>query len=513
MMRPKPVVLTIVSGFGVSPVIEGNAVRGARLPAFSHLLQTYPTVTLNASGKAVGLPEGARGSSRAGFRTIGAGRAVPDIQSRINAALDEGTVLRIPSFRRMFERLGKDQGALHVIGPVGPEGSFSARMISTILRDARDQGVARVHIHAVLQGRSPEEDRASLNVLESCIRENGAGAVASVSGSAYAGDRSRHWDRVQLAYEAIALGAPSAAWEDAFRTAETRGECGSAFVPVSISGDRVRPGDTVLFADPDSAAVRELVTAFALPAFSGFPRPPIANLQIITAVEADPDLPVETAFSPTAVEGTLGEAISAAGLRQLRIAETEGFINVTQGLNGAPAPLPGEDRVIIQGPSVSHPERAPGLASSAVADRVVKEIIQGKYDVIIADLSAPGLVSRTGDEAATVAACEAADAALGRIAEAAFAMDGVLLFVSDHGHAESLRDPATGEIESDGTRNPVPFIAAGRAYEGLKAKSGDLVGGDLALTAPAGSLADVAPTLLKILGIPKPKEMTGEALV
>jgi len=512
MIRPKPVVLAIVSGFGVSPIVEGNAIRSAKLPSFSHLLETYPVVTLDASGAAVGLTDGARGTSRAGCRTIGAGRAIPDAATKIAVAVERGTMMSAPVIRREFERIRRLGGAIHLVGSIGRSGSMEARTLSALLRDAREQGLSRVFVHAILRDGHAETD--VLADAEATIREAGVGALASILGAEYALDRDRQWDRVRLAYEAITLGTPSQrSWMDAVRATERVSGSESAFVPVALGGDRVRPGDTVLFFDTVSAEIRELATAMALPAFSSFTRPPIANIRVVTIVEIDPDLPIETAFAPPVVEGTLGEAIASAGLRQLRIAETEGFFDLTEGVNGSSVVLPGEERLIIPGPFASRIERVPDMASAAVADCAVKEIIHGKYDVIFVGFVAPDGLARTGDEAAAAKACEAVDRALGRVAEATFALDGVLLVVADHGHAEGMRDPATGEIEPVGTRNPVPFIIAGRPYEGLKAKAGDVVGGDLALTAPAGTLADIAPTMLKILGIPAPKEMKGEAIV
>jgi 2,3-bisphosphoglycerate-independent phosphoglycerate mutase len=234
----------------------------------------------------------------------------------------------------------------------------------------------------------------------------------------------------------------------------------------------------------------------------------------VTLTEYDKDLPVDAAYPYQEFEACLGEVISEAGLKQLRIAETERYAHITNFLNGmCDQAFPGEDRVIIPSPNVSKYEQEPEMSTAAIADRVIKEIALGEYDAIMVNLAAPDLVAQSGEETATIKACEAVDKALGKIVDAALAVGGALLLVSDHGHAEVVRDPATDKVVRTGTKNPVPFLAIGKSFEGIKAPSGDVVGGDLALTAQAGTLRDVAPTMLHILGLPIPPEMTGRKLV
>jgi 2,3-bisphosphoglycerate-independent phosphoglycerate mutase len=368
---------------------------------------------------------------------------------------------------------------------------------------------------------SSDQTDAALTAVDSLIQTAGIGKIASVSGASYALDHHRLWDRIKLAYEAIANGSPvELAGEGNREGTMSRGHEGAEIhgepplpLPFSIEGERVRSGDACIFFDRRAGIIRELVTAFALPTFSGFPRAYIPNLRIITLIDTDPDLPVEVAFSSALVDGTLGAALSEAGLRQLRIAETEGFVSVTAGLNGSVSASPGEDRMIIPSSTVSHFEHVPEMSSGAVADRVVKEIAHGRYDVVMVNFPAPDRVAQTGDEAATVKACEAVDRAIGRIVEATLALDGVFFLASDHGHAEAIHDLTANEADGGGTCNPVPFVIVGRAHEGLKARFGDLIGGDLTLSAPSGTLADIAPTMLEILQVPVPKEMTGKSLV
>ncbi len=512
MIRPTPVVLTIVSGFGMSPVLQGNAIKAARLPVFSHLIETYPAMTLHASGAFVGLEDNACGSSRAGCLTIGAGRPVLAPCTRLHDAATARAFGKVPALRRAGEHAQTHTGAVHLIGQFDGQSDRVHAILSALLTAAQDWNVTRVFLHVILSDDITTSDqvRECVALIASHVKTAGIGKIASISGSFFAGDTRHEWERVKLAYDAMAngtpVGVPGSDSDDHHAVA--------GVLPCSIDGERIRPGDACIFFDQDPRQIRELVTAFALPTFNAFTRTYIPNLRIVTLVETDVDLPIETAFPTTLVEHTMGTALSDAGLRQLRIAETEGFVSVTAGLNGGISASPGEDRLIIPSPTVSRVERVPEMSSVTVADRVVKEIAYGRYDVIIAYLPAPDRVAQSGDETATIKACEAVDRAIGRIAEATLALDGILLLTSDHGNAEAINDrvkSVDGEIT--GTCHPVPFVVVGRAHEGLKARFGDLIGGDLSLSTPSGTLADIAPTMLGMLNVPIPKEMTGTSLV
>jgi 2,3-bisphosphoglycerate-independent phosphoglycerate mutase len=525
MNRPKPVVLAIVSGLGMAPATDGNAVRQAEMPVFRNLVETYPAMMLLAHGTAVGLEEEEGGTPEAGHLTIGAGRATPDPVHRISADMASGSFFRNPALKRMFAHVRNNGGRLHLIGTISEAEVHSKnRHLEALLSFAAREGVKRVFIHAILDGADalPEPGRAAVRSLERTLRALGTGSVASLSGRSWAMRNDGRWDRIRKSYEAMALGRSDerfgSADEAIVRSYAGGVDDGELEPCVILQPGNVpavlRAGDGCAFFNVPAAPNRELMRAFALPSFDRFERPSHAGVFFVSLTEYDKDLPVEAAYPSRSYEHCLGEVISEAGFRQFRIAETERYVHVTDFLNGMRSePFPGEDRVIVPSPDVSRYERTPEMSAAGVANRAVKEIALGAYDAIMMNVAAPDVVACSGNEAATVAACEAADKALGKVTEAVLATGGVLLLVSDRGHAEVVRDPATDEAMRGGTRNPVPFIVAGKRFEGLKAPQGDAVGGDLALTAPAGTLADVAPTMLKILGLAAPKEMTGRPLV
>jgi len=525
MHRPKPVILAIVSGFGIGPNMDRNAVRQANLPVFRELTETYPAMTLNASGSFVGRDQGACGTAEAGHRTIGAGRALYDPISRVSADVADGTFFKHPTLRKAFKRARTHEGAVHLIGLVSEANLQSKREhLEALLAYAKREQVRRVYVHAVLDGvdAMPESGRDTIRSFERTLGTLGIGSIASISGRSWAMDGDGRWDRIKRAYDAMALGRsmetfPSA--DAAIESSYANGVHDEAFAPCVIVQEggiaaTLSAGDACIFFNLRPAPERELVKAFTLPSFEPFNRPNPNGVHFVTLTEYDKDLPVDVAYPFQEYEGCLGQAISEAGMKQLRIAETERYAHVTNVFNGLrDNAFPGEDRVIVPSPNVSKYEQVPEMSTAEIANRTIKEIALGAYDVIIMNIAAPDLVAQTGNEAAAIKACEAADKGLGKVIDAALAVNGVLLLVSDHGHAEVVRDPATDEIVRTGTKNPVPFLTIGKMFEGIKAPTGDVVGGDLALTAPAGTLSDVAPTMLKILGLPAPKEMTGRPLV
>jgi 2,3-bisphosphoglycerate-independent phosphoglycerate mutase len=521
MNRPKPVVLAIVSGFGMAPATEGNAVRQANMPVFCNLIETYPAMTLRAHGTAVGLDEGEGGTPEAGHLTIGAGRVLRDPVHRASAEIASGDFFRNPALKKMFGHIRKNGGSLHLIGMISEEEVHSkSRHIEALLSFAKREGADRVFVHAVLGGMDamPEAIRS----FEDMLHALGIGSIASLSGRSWAMRSDGRWDRIRKSYEAMAL----AKSDERFGSAD---EAIARSYANGVHDDEVEPcvilqpgnlpavlrrGDGCVFFNALAVPNRELVRAFTLPSFDRFERSSHAGVFFVTLTEYDKDLPVEVAYPSRSHDHCLGEVISEAGFKQFRIAETERYVHITDFLNGMRSePFSGEDRAIIPSPDVSRYERIPEMSTAGVANRAVKEIALGAHDAIMMNIAVPDVVASSGNEAAAVAACEAADKALGKVAEAALALGGAFLLVSDHGHAEVVRDPATDEAVRGGTRNPVPFVVAGKRFEGLKAPRGDAVGGDLALTAPAGTLADVAPTMLKILGLSAPKQMTGRPLI
>ncbi|MBD3251351.1 2,3-bisphosphoglycerate-independent phosphoglycerate mutase [Candidatus Uhrbacteria bacterium] len=524
MRRPKPVILAVVSGFGIGPAQDQNAIRQAHLPFFDQLTETYPAIALRAAGDMVGKEEASIGTPEAGHRTIGAGRVIYESVPRIRQEIATGRFYTQPTLRNTCRHVVKRESTLHLIGMLSAAEQHARRdHLEALLELAKREGVARVALHLVLDGIDTPSQAALTNIrsLEEYLTTNGIGTIASLCGRRWAMDPSGLWDRIEACYRAMAQAEgpafPNAT--DALESSYAKRIFDDELHPCVIlqrggATFHFESGDACIFFNTLPAPKRRLVQAFTLPSFSAFDRPKTKMNRFVTLTEYDKDLPVQVAYPPLQIDTTLGSVISEAGLTQLRIAETEGFAHLTYDLNGMrEESYPGEERVLIPSPQVSRYEQVPEMRTQRIADRVVKEIAQGIHDVMFVEFSAPDLIAMTGDEMATIRACEVVDRALGKIADATLAVGGALLVTSDHGHAEAMRDPATDRLNRIGTRNPVPFLVVGRAFEGLKAPRGDMIGGDLASTAALGSLSDIAPTMLQILGLRIPKEMTGHPLI
>jgi 2,3-bisphosphoglycerate-independent phosphoglycerate mutase len=525
MPRPKPVILAILDGFGVAPSLDGNAVREARMPVMQGLIESYPAMTLQASGMAVGLSWGEMGNSEVGHLTIGAGRVFYQSLPRVNVAIESGEFFRNNALLDAIKHARSSNGTLHLMGLVSQGGVHSRQEhLYALLELCQREDFNRVAVHAFLDGRDTAYNGGEgfIAELEAKMKELKVGRIASVCGRFWAMDRDNRWERVQKAYDAIANGVSDVTYataHDAIAASYAANVFDEEFVPTVLMEKgkpvaTVNNGDACIFFNfrPDRA--RQLTQAFAVPDFSKFQRRVLDNLFFTTLMEYEKGLPVHVAYPPQMVETCLARVIADAGLKQLHIAETEKYAHVTFFLNGMrELEFNGEDRVIIPSPPVSSYDQAPEMSAIPIAERVVKEIAASSYDAILVNFANPDMVGHTGNEPATVAACEAVDKALGMIVEATLAVGGVLLITADHGNAEEVKNLTTGEIDKEHSTNPVPFIVVGRAYEGMKAPTGDVVGGDLSMTQPVGMLADVAPTILKIMNLPLPPDMTGRPLV
>ena len=524
-MRPKPVVLVVIDGFGVAPSIDGNAVREARMPVMQRLIESYPAMTVNASGMAVGLSWGEMGNSEVGHITIGAGRVFYQSLPRVNVAIENGEFFQNLAFLKAAAHVKKSGGTLHLMGLVSQGGVHAQQEhLYALLTFCTQQKISNIAIHAFMDGRDTiyNSGIGFVEELEAKMKELKVGKIATISGRYFAMDRDNRWDRVQKAYDAIALGKSDATFEsarEAIQASYAKNVFDEEFVPTVITKGgqpvlTVKDGDAVIFFNfrPDRA--RQLAKAFVLPTFDKFPRQKIGKLLFVTLMEYEKDLPVEVAYPPQIVETCLARVLSDAGLKQLHIAETEKYAHVTFFMNGMrEAEFKGEERAIIPSPPVSSYDKAPDMSASKIAERVVKEIAESKYDAIILNFANPDMVGHTGNEAATVAGCEAVDKALGAIVDATLAVGGVVLITADHGNAEEVKNLTTGEIDKEHSTNPVPFLIVGKQFEGMKAPVGDIIGGDLSMTQPVGMLADVAPTMLKIMELPQPADMTGRSLI
>lgn len=520
MSKPKPVVLLILDGFGVAPPAEGNAIAEASMPVMRKLIESYPAMTVHASGGAVGLSWGEMGNSEVGHLTIGAGKIFYQSLPRISLAIENQEFFSVPAFKKAVEHIRQSGGTLHLMGLLS-QGNVHASQdhLNALLDFCQREGLKDVPIHAFLDGRDAIFNSAQgfLTELQAKMDAVGVGKVATLAGRYWAMDRDNRWDRVQKAYEAIVLaqGESAPTWQVAIEASYAKQVFDEQFVPTVIGGGApVKEGDAAIFFNfrPDRA--REITKAFVLPAFNKFERAYIKNLFFVTMTEYEKDLPVEIAFPPQLIETCLAKVISNAGLRQLHIAETEKYAHVTFFLNGMrEEEFPGEDRVIIPSPRVSSYDQQPEMSASPIAERIVKEVAAGSYDFIVANFANPDMVGHTGNEQATISACEAVDRAVGQIVDATLAVGGAVLITADHGNAEEVKNLVTSEMDKEHSTNPVPFIIVAKDLEGLSAPTGDVVGGDLSMTTPVGMLADVAPTVLKLMELPAPEEMTGRALI
>lgn len=523
--RPRPVVLLVLDGFGVAPAGEGNAITLADTPRLHALTARYPSMTLRASGEEVGLGWGEMGNSEVGHLAIGAGRVYYQMFPRLTQALSDGTFMSNVAFLKAIERVKMTGGTLHLLGilSAGKIHGFDEHCFA-LLRLAKAHGIKKVAVHAILDGRDALYNSGIDFVRNALARmkEIGVGELATMTGRFYAMDRDNRWDRVQKAYDAIALGKADVMTEDPVEALElsySREVYDEEFVPAVLTKKgkpvaTIGADDAVIFWNfrPDRA--RELTKAFVLPAFDKFERSFIQGLTFVTMTEYEKGLPVEVAFLSEKVTKPLAEVLSNAGLVQLHIAETEKYAHVTFFLNGTrEEPFPHEDRVLIPSPHVSSYSEVPAMSAVAITDRIVTEVKRGNYDVIIANFANADMVAHSGNLDATISAIEVLDICVGRIVDGVLAENGVVLVTADHGNAEEVTNLQTHDIDKEHTTNPVPFWIVGGQYEGKPSIAGDVPQGDLSLMPPCGMLADVAPTMLAILGVEQPGEMTGTALL
>jgi 2,3-bisphosphoglycerate-independent phosphoglycerate mutase len=525
MARPKPVVLIVVDGFGVAPDADGNAVAKAAMPNFQRYVQAYPAMTVLASGSAVGLSWGEMGNSEVGHITIGAGRIFFQSLPRINFSIENGDFYQNKVFLEAVAHAKKTGGAVHLMGLVSPGNVHASDQHCHALLDlCARQKFSNVFVHAFMDGRDAifNSGIGFIKELEEKMKALKVGKIASIAGRYYAMDRDNRWDRIQKAYEAIVLGKSEVYAESAVEAVQhmyDKQVYDEQIVPTVIEKGKkpvgvVKPGDSVIFFNfrPDRA--REIAKAFVLPSFDKFPREYLKDLYFVTMTELEKDLPAAVAYPPQNIDNCLAKVISDAGLRQLHIAETEKYAHVTFFMNGMiEEEFPGEERVIIPSPRVSTYDKAPEMSALLIAERVVQEVAKNQFDLIIMNFANPDMVGHTGDEKATILANETVDKALEMIVEATLAVGGVCLVTADHGNAEEVKNLVTGDMDKEHSTNPVPLLIIGKQFEGVKAPTGDVIGGDLSLTTPVGMLGDVAPTILKIMELPQPPEMTGRPLI
>lgn len=504
---PKPLVLMILDGFGHSDSPESNAIMAANTPVWDKLLATAPHTLVSGSGMDVGLPDGQMGNSEVGHMNLGAGRVVYQDFTRVTKSIADGDFYENPALCEAVDKAVAASKAVHVMGLVSPGGvhSHEEHIVAMVDMAAR-RGAQKIHVHAFLDGRDtpPRSADASLRLLEDAYARLGKGRTASIIGRYFAMDRDNRWERVEAAYNLITEGqaeysAGSAV--DALAAAYQRGES-DEFVKATVIGEpvRVEDGDAVVFMNFRADRARELSRAFVEPGFSGFARQRsllLAGYVMLTQYAAD--IPAPSAFAPSSLDNVLGEYLAKQGKTQLRIAETEKYAHVTFFFSGGrEEPFEGEERILIPSPKVATYDLQPEMSAPEVTDRIVEAIEQQRYDVIIVNYANGDMVGHTGVFDAAVAAVECLDTCMGRIQTALQKVGGEALITADHGNVEQMSDDSTGQAHTAHTCEPVPFVYMGPRQVELR---------------EGGILSDVAPTMLALLGLEQPREMTGRSIV
>lgn len=501
----------ILDGWGYSENAAGNAIKAARTPAFNHLWETCPHLLLSASGLDVGLPRGQMGNSEVGHLHIGAARLVLQDLTKIDLSIEDGSFFHHPVLLDAIQKTRAANKALHIFGLLSNGGVHSNNThIEAMAELAAKQGLTNFYVHAFLDGRDtpPKSAATFITSMENKLRALQCGHIASIGGRYYGMDRDKRWERLQLAYDLFTLGETAFHASNALEGLEmayARGETDEFVKPTAIHPAGTKPtiindGDTIVFMNFRADRAREISYAFTDPNFSGFVRKAQPRLTAYVALtEYAADLKVNVVYPPTDLTNVLAEVISNNKLSQLRIAETEKYAHVTYFINGGrETPFAGEERILIPSPKVATYDLQPEMNAPEVTEKLIAALKSGKYDFVICNYANPDMVGHTGNFAATVKAVETIDACLGQVMNVVRELGGEMIVTSDHGNAEQKIDPITKQPHTAHTTNLVPFIYIGRPAKCIK---------------DAGKLTDIAPTILYLLNIPIPKEMTGSSLL
>ena len=508
-MAKKPVMLMILDGFGIAPSSEGNAVALAKKPNFDRLMKEYPHTNLQASGMAVGLPEGQMGNSEVGHLNIGAGRIVYQELTRITKSISDKDFFENEALLKAMKNAKENNTALHLLGLLSDGGVHShIDHLRGLLEFAKKEGLQKVYVHAFMDGRdvAPSSGKEFIIKTEEMMKEIGVGEIATISGRYYAMDRDNRWERVELAYNAMVLGQGETATSavEAIEKSYHDNKTDEFVLPCVITENNspkatIKNGDSVVFFNfrPDRA--REITRAINDKVFDGFKRETL-NLTFVTMTQYDKTLEgVEIAFKPQTLVNTLGEYVASKGLNQLRIAETEKYAHVTFFFNGGvEKENEGEDRALVASPKVATYDLKPEMSAYEVTDELINRLDSDKYDMIILNYANPDMVGHTGVVEAAVKAIETVDECLGRVVDKVLEKDGTVFITADHGNAETMIDYSTGNPFTAHTTNEVPLLWVSNN------KNGQI---------KEGKLADIAPTMLNVLGLEIPSEMTGECLI
>lgn len=506
-----PVVLVILDGWGYREDSHANSIASANTPVMDSLWAAYPHTLIRTSGKDVGLPQGQMGNSEVGHLNIGAGRVVPQELVRISDAVEDGTILRNSALVSVCQAVKQRGGKLHLVGLCSDGGVHShIEHLFGLLDLATEQQITDVCIHAITDGRDtkPSSGIEYITQLEAAIQKVGVGRISTISGRYYSMDRDRRWDRTQKGYEVMVHDGEGdgRTASQVLKDSYAQNITDEFVLPTRVAPGAVESGDGVIFFNfrPDRA--RQLVQAFVDPNFSGFERSPITPLEFVTFTQYDASLPVKVAFEPQNLSNILGEVIANHGLKQFRTAETEKYAHVTYFFNGGiEDPFEGEDRELIPSPMVATYDKAPKMSAEKVTDGAIAAVEKGIYSFIVINYANPDMVGHTGNIDASIQAIEEVDRCVGRLIESISKAGGTSIIIADHGNAEVMRDEQ-GNPWTAHTTNPVPFILV----EGEKRKIPGY-GTNVTLRSD-GRLADMAPTILDILRLPQPPEMTGRSM-
>ncbi|EKD89332.1 MAG: hypothetical protein ACD_34C00112G0001, partial [uncultured bacterium] len=522
-----PVVLLVFDGFGISAPSRGNAVTLSYMPNFNQFLRQYPALTLQASGEVVGLPWGEMGNSEVGHMNIGGGKVVYQSLPFINKTISDGSFYANAAFLEALNHVKQNNSTLHLLGLVSDGGIHSSQNhLYALLELCQKQQIQRVAIHAFLDGRDTPHNAALhyIQQLQQRLQGLSFAKIASLAGRFWGMDRDNHWERIEASYNAITQGVAkftASAAVQAIETSYQRSVFDEELEPTVIVGADGKPvatvqdNDAVIFFNFRSDRARQMTKAFVLPTFTKFNRAHyFHNLPFVTMMEYERNLPVKIAFVPDHIANPISKVISAAGMLQLHIAETEKYAHVTFFLNGGlEEPFPGEERVMIPSPRVSSYAEVPEMSSSGVRDAVIQGMQSGKYHFIVANFANADMVGHTGNLEAAKRAMECLDRCLGEIVAAVLQCDATLVITADHGNVEEMYNLQTGEIDKEHSTNPVPFLIIGKRWAEVKPLWPLIPLNDLSQMQPMGVLSDVAPTILRLLGLPLPADMSARSLI
>jgi 2,3-bisphosphoglycerate-independent phosphoglycerate mutase len=512
----KPIVLIVLDGWGVGKTDKGNAIAMANAPTIAKLNDFYPHTSLQASGISVGLPWGEPGNSEVGHATIGTGKIVYQSLPRIAMEIQNGDFFKHESFLKAMENTHKNKSALHLIGLVGKGAVHShTDHLYALLELAKTQKVERVFIHVFTDGRDCAPDSAvkSIGELQQKMNMYGVGKIATIGGRYFGMDRNNNWDRIEKSYKTMTAGEgvqiinpikylKESYAKDIFDEYIEPATVTENGIPVG----KIKDNDSIIFFNFREDRARQLTEAFVVPGFAKFNRPTLQNINFVTMTQYEDDLPVSVAFEPIKTNVCLGKLISEENKSQLRIAETEKFAHVTYFFNGGQEEaFPKEDRVIVPSKNVASFDLAPEMSAMEITDTVIDAVSKEKYDFILINYANADIVGHTGNESAAIKAVEAIDKCLEKLIPVVLLKNGCFLITADHGNAEEIKSNLTGEINTEHSTNPVPFWFITKDNHSTEPNKNP--------TDPQGLLSDIAPTVLELMEIKKPEDMTGESLL